>query len=347
MAKCGKSCADACCKVKTKRKAAARRPPRPPVYRGVSANVLGGSEQMYVNNLMSYLQNLNRPQVAQTAGLAVPVRPVMVSTGTDARPLMVSDGIQATIATRTSGAQARAATTETGTGMDARATAETGTGMDAAAGRGYGTQTYGTQVLRRPRPATATTGTGMDAMPTMATTETQTARRQNYRAGFLNVLDRLEPPMPRNAAATLAAQVPLPPSPPPSVVGADERTFGTQTVQPVIEIAPPARRGNYRAGFYNILPNIVPPAELAAQARDIGMAQGFRQGRRRGEAIGALEGALQAVEALRFQQTTKARGTELFTVPELQQRFAEGGIIRAAGGRARAIEAAAEEAAPK
>ena len=150
-----------------------------------------------------------------------------------------------------------------------------------------------------------------------------------------------------HAAATLAAQVPLPPSPPPSVVGADERTFGTQTVQPVIEIAPPARRGNYRAGFYNILPNIVPPAELAAQARDIGMAQGFRQGRRRGEAIGALEGALQAVEALRFQQTTKARGTELFTVPELQQRFAEGGIIRAAGGRARAIEAAAEEAAPK
>jgi hypothetical protein len=256
---------------------------------------------MYVNNLMSYLQNLNRPQVAQTAGLAVPVRPVMVSTGTDARPVMVSDGIQATIATRTGATQARAATTETGT----------------------------------------------DALPSMATTATQTARRQNYRAGFLNVLDRLEPPMPRNAAATLAAQTPLPPSPPESVVAPAERTFGTQTVQPLIEIAPPARRGNYRAGFYNILPTIVPPAELAAQARDIGMAQGFRQGRRRGEALGALEGALQAVEALRFQQTTKARGTETFTVPELQQRFAEGGIIRAAGGRARAIEAAAEEAAPK
>ena len=232
----------------------------------------------------------------------------MVSTGTDARPLMVSDGIQATIATRTSGTQARAATAET--------------------------------------------GTGMDAPSAMATTATQTTRRQNYRAGFLNVLDRLEPPMPRNAGATLAAQTPLPPSPPESVNAPVERTFGTQTVQPLIEIPPPGRRGNYRAGFYNILPNIVPPAELAAQARDIGMAQGFRQGRRRGEALGALEGALQAVEALRFTQRTKARGTETFTVPELQQRFAEGGIIRAAGGRgvggaAQAIQAAAEEAAPK
>jgi hypothetical protein len=304
---------------------------------------------MYVNNLMSYLQNLNNPRVAQSLGIAAPARPVMVSTGTDARPLMVSDGIQATIATRTGATQARAATAETGT----------------------------------------------DARPAMATTETQTARRQNYRAGFLNVLDRLEPPMPRNMAATLAAQVPLPPSPPPSVVGADERTFGTQTVEPVIEIAPPirraerasatqttlqaavgetqteaptgrtfgtqtvqplieiappGRRGNYRAGFYNILPNIVPPAALAAQVRDIGVMQGYRQGRQRGEAIGAQE----AIQNLRFQQTTKVRGTETFTVPELQQRFAEGQIIRSyqrvgggGGGAAQAVQDVAEEAAPK
>jgi hypothetical protein len=311
---------------------------------------------MYVNNLMSYLQNLNKPQVAQSVGIAAPVRPVMVSTGTgtDAPTRMVSGGIQATIAT---------------------ATAETGT----------------------------------DARPAMATTETQTARRQNYRAGFINILDRLEPPMPRNVAATLAAQVPLPPSPPPSVVGTEERTFGTQTeptgtgaravnkfmaalkpaiiaqrarqtatgetqttlqaavgetqteapagrtfgtqtVQPVIEIAPPGRRGNYQAGFYNILPTIVPPAALAAQVRDIGMVQGYRQGRQRGEAIGAQA----AVEGLRFTQRTKARGDETFTVPELQQRFAEGQIIRSyqrvgagGGGAAAAVQAVAEEAAPK
>jgi len=320
MPKCSKSCPDSCCKVKTKtkRKATARRAPRPPVFRGVSANVLGGSEQMYVNNLNAYLQNLNRPQVAQNAGLAVPVRPVMISTGTDARPLMVSDGIQATIATRTGATQARAATAETGTGMDARATAEAGTVMDATTGRTYGTQTYGTQVMRRPRPATATTGTGTDALPSMATTGTQVT------------------------GANLAALVPLPPSPAPSVVEADTRGVGMQT-------EPQGTGARAVARLFGALqPQIF--AQRAAnlqEARDIGIAEGYRQGRGRGEQIGALQGAQEAIENLRFQQTTRTRGTETFTVPELQQRFAEGGIIRAAGGRARAVEAAAEEAAPK
>jgi hypothetical protein len=336
------------------------------VYKGVSVNVLGGSEQMYVNNLMSYLQNLNKPQVAQSVGIAAPVRPVMVSTGTgtDAPTRMVSGGIQATIATRTGTTQARSATAETGTGMDARTTAETGTGMDATADREYGTQTYGIQVLRRPRPATATTGTGTDALPSTATTGTQVS------------------------GANLAALVPLPPSPA-SVVEADTRGVGMQTepqgtgaravarlfgaIRPAIiaqrarqtatgetqttlqatvgetQTETPARRGNYRAGFYNILPNIVPPAALAAQVSNTGIQQGYKQGRQRGEAIGAQE----AIQNLRFQQTTKARGIETFTVPELQQRFAEGQIIRsyqrvgAGGGGAAAVQAAAEEAAPK
>ena len=191
------------------------------------------------------------------------------------------------------------------------------------------------------------------------------------------------PPMPRRSAATLAAQVPLPPSPPPSVVGADERTFGTQTVEPVIEIAPPmrraerasatqtgapaertfgtqtvepvieiappTRRGNYRAGFYNILPNIVPPAALAAQVRNMGITEGYRQGRQRGEAIGAVQGAAEAIAGLTFEQRTAARGVETFTVPELQARFAEGQIMRVPAGRPRveAVQAVAEEAAPK
>ena len=344
---------------------------------------------MYVNNLMSYLQNLNKPQVAQSVGIAAPVRPVMVSTGTgtDAPTRMVSGGIQATIATRTGMTQARAETAETGTGMDARATAETGTGMDATAGRAYGTQTYGTQVSRRPRPATATTGTGTDALPSTATTGTGTDARPSMATTGTQV-----------SGANLAALVPLPPSPA-SVVEADTRGVGMQTepqgtgaravarlfgaIRPAIiaqrarqtatgetqttlqtatgetqttlqatvgetQTETPARRGNYRAGFYNILPNIVPPAALAAQVSNIGTQQGYRQGRQRGEAVGAQE----AIQNLRFQQTTKARGIETFTVPELQQRFAEGQIIRSyqrvgAGGGGGAVQAAAEEAAPK
>ena len=270
---------------------------------------------MYVNNLMAYLQNINNPRVAQTAGLAVPVRPVMVSTGTDARPLMVSDGIQATIATRTGGTQARATTTETGTGMDARATAETGTGMDAITGREYGTQTYGTQVLRRPRPATATTGT--DARPAMATTGTQAD------------------------AANLAALVPLPPSPAPSVIEVDTRGVGMQT-------EPQGTGARAVARLFGALqPQIF--AQRAAnlqEARDIGIAEGYRQGRGRGEQIGALAGAQEAVEALRF---TQIRGTPaVYTAPQLQQMFGEGQIIRPTGGRrAGVVQAVAEEAAPK
>jgi hypothetical protein len=247
----------------------------------------------------------------------------------------------------------------------------------------------------------------------------------------MNILDRLEQP---NIAATLAAQVPLPPSPPPEEEG---RTYGTQTeptgtgaravnkflaaLKPAIiaqrarqtatgdtqttlqaavgetqteapagrtygtqtygmqvlrrptpattvaevqaDIAPP-RRGNYPAGFYNILPTIVPPAALAAQVRDIGMAEGYRQGRERGEAIGAQA----ALRNLTFVQTG-ARGATTYTVPELQARFEQGQIIRAPGGRptqralqeaadmaggggggggaAQAVQAVAEEAAPK
>ena len=293
MAKCGKSCGDACCKVKTKRKATARRAPRAPVYKGQTLNVLGGSEQMYVNNLMAYLQNINNPRVAQTAGLAVPVRPVMVSTGTDARPLMVSDGIQATIATRTGGTQARAAT------------AETGTGMDAITGREYGTQTYGTQVLPRPRPAMATAGTQV-------------------------------------TGANLAALVPVPS--PRSVVEADTRGVGMQTEPQGTGARAVARL------FGAIRPAII--AERAAniqEARDVGMAEGYRQGRQRGEAIGART----AIEDLRFIQTRGTTAT--YTVPELQARFAEGQIMRPAGGRragggggaAEAVQAVAEEAAPK
>jgi hypothetical protein len=393
MAKCAKTGSGCCtCGIKKKRKATARRPPPAPVYKGVSVNVLGGTEQQYVNNLMAYLQNLNRPQVAQNVGLAVPVKPVMVSGGTQTA-VGTSTGITQTVSPTTTG----------------------------------GTQTA--------------VGT--------STSETQTARQDKYKAGFLNILDRLEKPMPRNMAATLAAQVPLPPSPPASVVGTEERTFGTQTeptgsgaravnkfmnaLKPAIiaqrarqtatgetqttlqtatgetqttlqaaigetqteapaartygtqtygmqvlrrptpattvaevqaDIAPP-RRGNYPAGFYNILPTIIPPAALAAQVRDIGVMQGYRQGRGRGEAIGALAGAEEAVGNLTFTQRTGARGTETFTVPELQQRFAEGQILRLPGGRPRLqavadaaggggggggaarVEAVAEEAAPK
>jgi hypothetical protein len=356
MAKCAKTGSGCCtCGIKKKRKATARRPPPAPVYKGVSVNVLGGTEQQYVNNLMAYLQNLNRPQVAQTAGIVAPVA-------------MVSGGTQTAVGTRTGGTQTA-----------------------------VGTATGVTQTVM----ATGTTGT-------------QTARPERYRSGFLNILDRLEQPMPRNTAATLAAQVPLPPSPPPEEEG---RTYGTQTeptgsgaravnkflaaLKPAIiaqrtrqtttgetqntlqaavgetqteapagrtygtqtygmqvlrrptpattvaevqaDIAPP-RRGNYPAGFYNILPTIVPPAALAAQVRDIGIVQGYRQGRGRGERIGALAGAEEAVGNLTFTQRTGARGTETFTVPELQQRFAEGQILRLPGGRPR-IQAVADAAA--
>jgi hypothetical protein len=206
MAKCPKACSGACtCGVKKKRKTTVRRAAPARVFRGQTVNVLGGTEQQYVNNLMAQLQNLGRPQVAQTAGLAVPVVPVT------------------------------------------------------------------------PRPVMAT-GVTQTVMPT--------------------------------------------------------GTGVTQTVTP--------RVGNYQAGFMNILPRVVPPMALAAQARDIGIVEGYRQGKVRGEAIGAQA----AVEGLRFRQTAGTAAT--YTVPELQARFAEGQIIRATGGRPRAdVQAVAEEAAPK
>jgi hypothetical protein len=299
--KCPKTGGCCTCGIKKKRKATARRPPPAPVYKGVSVNVLGGTEQQYVNNLMAHLQNLNRPQIAQTVGIAAPVRPVMISTGTDANPLMVSGGIQARVATRTGGMQATAATATTGTGTDAPTTAETGTGTNANESREYGSQTHGTQFLRRPRPATATTGTQV-------------------------------------SGADVAALVSLPPSPALSVVGAETRGYGMQTEPQGTGARAVARL------FGAIRPSII--AERAANlqnAREVGMAEGYRQGRQRGEAIGAQA----AIQNLTFTQTTRTRGTETLTVPELQQRLAAGEVVRAPGGRPsqQALQAAAQAAA--
>jgi hypothetical protein len=223
MAKCPKACSGACtCGVKKKRKTTVRRAAPARVFRGQTVNVLGGSEQQYVNNLMANLQAMPFRNVAQQA---YPNFPPMTGT---------------------------AATLPQG------------------------------------------------AVP-------------------------LAPVMPRATATTLAGTTPP-----------ETRTGVTQTVTP--------RVGNYQAGFMNILPRVVPPMALAAQARDIGVAEGYRQGRVRGEAIGAQA----AVEGLRFRQTAGTAAT--YTVPELQQRFAEGQIIRATGGRPRAaeaVQAVAEEAAPK
>jgi hypothetical protein len=217
MAKCSKTGSGCCtCNVKKKRKATARRPPPAPVYKGQTVNIVGGTEQQLVTNLMAHLQSLPYRNVAQPT---LPNYPPMT-------------GTQATLP--------------------------------------------------------------QGAVP-------------------------LAPVMPRATATTLAGTAPT-----------QTRAGGTQTVEPVIEIAPPARRGNYQAGFMNILPRVVPPMVIAAQARQIGERQG----------------AAAAIEGLRFRQIAGTAAT--YTVPELQQRFAEGQIIRATGGRPRgAVQAVAEEAAPK
>jgi hypothetical protein len=139
-------------------------------------------------------------------------------------------------------------------------------------------------------------------------------------AGAERVADAapIAPVMPRATATTLVGTVPT-----------ETRTGGTQTVEPVIEIPPPGRRGNYAAGFLNILPKIVPTAQLLQQAGE----------------IGAARGATKAVQNLRFRQTAGTAAT--YTVPELQQRFAEGHIVRVPGGRPTlaAVQAAAQAAA--
>jgi hypothetical protein len=142
-------------------------------------------------------------------------------------------------------------------------------------------------------------------------------------AGAERVVDAapIAPVMPRATATTLVGTAPT-----------QTRTGGTQTVEPVIEIPPPGRRGNYAAGFLNILPKIVPTAQLLQQAGE----------------IGAARGATEAVQNLRFTQTAGTAAT--YTVSDLQQRFAEGQIVRPPGGRhtieeQRAREQAAAEAA--
>ena len=258
--KCGKTGGCCTCNVKKKRRATARRPPPAPVYKGQTINIVGGTEQQYVNNLMAQLQNLNRPQVAQTAGIAVPVKPVMISTGVDARPAMISGGTQTAVGTRTGGTQ---------TAIPAMVS----TGTDA-------------------RPNTATIGTATTTMDTRGT-GMQTE--------------------PQGTGARAVA-----------------RLFGA--IRPAI---------------------IAERAANLQEARDVGMAEGYRQGRQRGETIGAVQGAAEAIQGLTFRQAG-ARGGTTYTVPELQARFAEGQILiprggrpAAGGGGGGAVQAVAEAAAPK
>jgi len=166
-----------------------------------------------------------------------------------------------------------------------RTTAAAATETEARpVGRGYGTQTYGTQVLRRPQAAT-----------TVGETQTEQTRTRPYRGGIMGVLNQ-----------------------------------------------------------------VVAPSALAQQVRDIGVAEGYRQGRQRGEAIGAA--AYRAGYTVR--QTAGTAAT--ITLPEIEARLAAGEVVRVPGGRTRAqppaqaaagggggggmaqaVQAAAEEAAPK
>lgn len=146
----------------------------------------------------------------------------------------------------------------------------------------------------------------------------------------------LAPVMPR-ATATVATETEARPT---------GRTYGIQTDQE-------PRTRPYRGGIMGVLNQVVPPAALAQQVRDIGVAEGYRQGRQRGEAIGAVQGAAEAIQGLTFRQTGRTGAT--YTVPELQARFAEGQILIPRGGRPAnpAVQAVAqaaagaEQAAPK
>jgi len=162
MAKCGKSCADACCsKVKTKRKATARRPARPAVVKGQTLTILGGTEQQYVNSLMANLQAAPFRNAAQPV---FPNYPSMLGTTTQGLP---------EAATRIPPlAPVMPRTTTTAVETERRPTALS-----------YGTQTYGMQVLRRPQPATI-----------VGETQTEQARTRPYRGGIMGVLNQVVAP---------------------------------------------------------------------------------------------------------------------------------------------------------
>ena len=89
-----------------------------------------------------------------------------------------------------------------------------------------------------------------------------------------------------------------------------------QTVEPLIVISAPERRGNYASGFLNILPKVVPTAQLLQQAGKVG--------------------GTHAVAGLRFEQHAGTKST--YTVPQLLQSFAEGQIMRPPGGRKPAVQ---------
>lgn len=89
-----------------------------------------------------------------------------------------------------------------------------------------------------------------------------------------------------------------------------------QTVVPLIEISAPERRGNYASGFLNILPKVVPTAQLLQQAGKVG--------------------GTHAVAGLRFEQHAGTKS--IYTVPQLFQSFAEGQIMRPPGGRKPAVQ---------
>jgi hypothetical protein len=204
---------------------------------------LGGTEQQYVNSLMANLQATPFRNVAQPT---FPNYPAMLGTTTQGLP----EGARLIPPL----APVMPRTTTTATETEGRPT-----------GRGYGVQTYGMQVLRRPQPAT-----------TVGETQTEQPRTRPYRGGIMGVLNQ-----------------------------------------------------------------VVAPSALAQQIRAIGSAEGYRRGTHAGEETGAT--AYRAGYTVRQIAGTAAN----LTLPEIEQRLAAGEVLRPTGGRPRAVQAVAEEAAPK
>jgi hypothetical protein len=104
--------------------------------------------------------------------------------------------------------------------------------------------------------------------------------------------------------------------------GAEIRNYGTQTYG--MGIKPPItapveimkRATPYKSGFLSILPE-------AQKAKAIGE-----------RAIEMATPAIsqRALENVSFSQTSRAKGTETFNIAQLQQRLAEGEILRPRGG---------------